>query len=212
MLSGVKKEITTTPISSLSALFGAIIAGLALYMAWLQYPDSRTINRETDFGTLETVLGVNISNTLVIISFYVSLTVCFAILTRYLSSRHSLGATFLSIVLAAVTNFLTMVVIYLSPPRELDHELFVSANDLVLYSSLIFYLMFCGRAVLIDLLSPEKADDDDKFTSNIVGGLWFALIMVVIWCKCVFVGQELLSETFLPPITHPSIEEVAENA
>jgi hypothetical protein len=209
MLANIKKEFLNSPVSTLSALVSTVIAGVALYIAWLQFPSSSATQSNLTVNAVSGSLDVNVGNILLVVAFFVSLTVFSAILTRYVGRWHGLGATFFSITLASITNFLTIVVIYLSPPRSLDNELFINANDLVLYSSMVFYLTFCGRAALKDIFAP---DSDDNTDSNGQSALIFIIILVVIWCKCVFVGQELLSETFLPEVAHPTIEKVVNNA
>jgi len=209
MLVNIKKELSNSPVSTLSALVSAVIAEFALYLAWLQFSSGNTAQSNVAANVVKGTLDVNVGNILIAVAFFVSLTIFCAVLTRYVGRWHGLGATFFSVALASITNFLTMVVIYLSPPRAIDNELFINANDLVLYSSLVFYLTFCGQAVLKDIFTPETEGSSEPNGQSI---LIATILLIVVWCKCVFVGQVLLSETFLPRVAHPIIEKVVENA
>jgi len=194
----------------MSGISGVIVAFLSLLIAWFQFQGIST-NPNVSQTTIRIPDGeIFVANALLVIAFFLSITISSALVIRIISRKHEFAAFFISVVLASVTNFLTILVIYLTPPRSLNSELFNSANELVLYASIFIYLVFCGKAVLKDFLSlSEKTDEEDntRSKSDESSYVWGSLIIVIIlffaWKSCILKGQELLSETFLPKVAHP---------
>jgi hypothetical protein len=211
MFESISNEFKKSPMSALSGVVGIIVAPLSLMLAWLQFEDSSS--KLTTLSTSDSVqeASINVGNTLLVMAFFISITVGSAIIIRMLSRKHDLAALFVSIPLASVANFLTMLTIYLTPPRPIDNNLFVSANDLALYASVTIYLVFCGKAILADLFSSSQQKTDDSKgcdkEDDVKTVLVVALFILFVWSKLVFTGQELLSETFLPEIAHPTVVE-----
>jgi len=140
---------------------------------------------------------------------------------RVIARKHNFSAFFLSIPLAALINFLTILVIYLAPPRKLTFELFVSVHDLLWYSLIVVFLTVCGKAVLKDIaiseyenkrtVNNEREERKDNIGKEkpmniIVDTFLFAAILLTIWSNAVFKGQSLLTHTFLPSVTY-SVEK-----
>ena len=131
------------------------------------------------------------------------------VVLRAVARKHDLAAFFASIPVLALTNFSTILVIYLAPPRQFDQSAFTSAHDLVFYGAAAIVITFCGRAVMIDLINPTanstaKSSSENKTeNSQVLGGLFLVVIVMAVWGKLVFAGQVRLTKTLLPEITHP---------
>ncbi|HAT8493152.1 TPA: hypothetical protein RQK84_004274 [Vibrio vulnificus] len=94
MLVNIKKELSNSPVSTLSALVSAVIAGFALYLAWLQFSSGNTAQSNVASNVVKGTLDVNVGNILIAVAFFVSLTIFCAVLTRYVGRWYGLGATF----------------------------------------------------------------------------------------------------------------------
>mgnify|MGYP001077959121 CR=1 FL=1 len=209
ILSSATSEIRRSPISTFSGAFGVLIAALGLFLAWSQ---NRTVSPLTPTNSIQASqlqTAIELSNVLIIISYFLSSTIVGAIAIRSLSRKHDITSFFASIPLVALINFSTILVIYLAPPRAMSAQLFTSAHDIVLYSSVAIYIAMCGAAVLRDLYSTGRkkySDTEGKNDEKEPDGLAFIVlgfILLAIWSSVVFAGQKRLTQTFLPEITHP---------
>ncbi|WP_444898100.1 hypothetical protein [Microbulbifer sp. SSSA005] len=219
MIASISNEIKRAPVATISSAAGVIFAGITLFLAILQFKSGISIQS----GDISTSSGdkdsVNVGNLFLAVSFFASSSFTVAVIVRLIARRHDLAALFLSVPMAALVNFVTVVMLYLAPPKELTKDLFTSAHDLVLYSSVFVFLIVCGRAVLVDLARSvtenEKSDTtkDKASDFNVLSILFLCALMVGIWSTLVFKGQLLLSKTFLPEITTPHLpNKEAKNA
>lgn len=208
LLSSAKEEFNRSPITAISSGVGVIIAGVSLLLAWIQF-QVPSISSNSMESTIKHELGINVSNLLLIIAYFLAITITTVIILRAIAKRHDLAAFFGSIPVLALTNFSTILIIYLAPPREFNQSAFTSAHDLIFYGAAAITIAFCGKAVMADLISPtikipkENNQNDKVDDSPILGGFFFALIVMAVWGKLVFAGQVRLSTTLLPEITHP---------
>ena len=151
--------------------------------------------------------GVIIGNILLIVAFFLSATFFTGYLLRMLARKYSIAVLIISVPIVALVNFITIFIIYLTPPRTLSRELFTSAHDLIFYASAAIFLAFFARAVLVNLLEPEKSSKTEKEDTEGIGTFIFGLLILAIWGNFVFAGQKMLTKTFLPEIAQP-IEKV----
>jgi len=215
ILKSAKEEITRTPISAISAAAGVLIAGASLLLAWLQFQTPSVASTPIE-PTIKHELELNVPNLLLVVAYFLSLTVTTAITLRAIARRHDLAAFFGSIPALAFTNFSTILIIYLAPPRDFSQAAFTSAHNLVFYGTTIIAITICGKAVARDIVlpaRPQKDDDRSKETegSQLLGGLVLAIIVMMVWGKLIFAGQVGLTTTLLPEITHP-IEQPSPSA
>lgn len=203
MLKNVKDEITRSPIASICAVIGLLIGGISLFLAWMQSQNGSPSFASTPLGGNFAPNLLNVTNMLLAISFYLGGTFAIATGIRILSRQHTFAAISLSIPLAALMNFLTLLVIYLAPPRDLNAKLLDSASELVLYGTATIFVAFCGQAVMLNLLSPAPTEENAKEdrSGDAIGALFFGGILLAIWCGMVSFGQSRLTTTFLPTIT-----------
>ena len=60
-----------------------------------------------------------------------------------------------------------------------------------------------------DILSPvikipkDSSEKEKEEYSQILGGLFIVIVVMIFWGKLVFAGQVRLTTTLLPEITHP---------
>lgn len=208
ILKSAKEEITRSPVAAISGAVGVLIASASLLLAWIQFQSPAIANTSTG-PTVKHEVGFNISNLLLVVAHFLSLTVTTAITLRAIARKHDLVAFFGSIPALALSNFSTIIIIYLAPPREFSQAAFTSAHDLVFYGATIITITFCGKAVARDIVSPaskpQKDENQNNKTENsqVLGGLILAVIVMVGWGKLIFAGQVRLTTTLLPEITHP---------
>ncbi len=212
-MSIVKKiieEIDRSPLATISTAIGVLIAALSFGLALTQPQTIAATSQNYQTASASTI-PFDIRNTLIVISYFISMTVAGAAGIKILSKKHDVTAFFLSIPLAAVTNFTTIIVLLACPPREVTQELFSSAHDLIIYACASIYITLCGHAVLKDFYATgkksknennnesksEQSNDGDGLSS-----LVSALIFLVIWGWLIFSGQTRLTQTLLPEVTH----------
>ena len=182
MLVNISKEFNKSPIMVTSGVTCTFVALLSLLIAWLQFQGISI--KPSIIPNSKKLLEVNIDvgNALLVIAFFISFTTSAAIFIRSISRKHEFAAFFISVILASITNFLTILIIYLTPPRPLNQELFRSASELIIYASIFIYLVFCAQAVLKEFLSPPDKQEEDKPKSenDENSHLWGSLIIVII--------------------------------
>ncbi|MDD4506979.1 MAG: hypothetical protein PHE60_11470 [Sulfurospirillaceae bacterium] len=221
MLENMIEEFKRSPIAVISGVIAIIIGALSLAFAAAQFSTNSIISVPSHNLSMNSQDSVNVGNLLLIISFFLSSAFAGATMIRVIARKHDFSAFFLSIPLTALINFLTILVIYLAPPRKISFELFSSANDLVFYSSIVVFLTICGKAVLKNIVISQyekkiitKNEQKEKITNinkeesmnTILGILFITAIILTIWSSVVFKGQSLLIHTFLPSVTY-SVEQ-----
>ncbi|MDT4836828.1 hypothetical protein FQZ97_705420 [compost metagenome] len=202
----ITNELRRSPVSILLTTVGLAIAALGLALAHRtnlpsELPPTITLQPPSN----ELIIG----NILLAVSFFLAATVSGASLIRILAKKYDFAALIASIPLAALTNFFSILVIYLAPPRNITTQLFTSAHDIVFYASTSIYVAFCGMAVIRDLATPstKKREESDPKSehqeSNGLSALVVSLFLLLVWGSLVLSGQTHLTNTFLPEITHP---------
>lgn len=208
LVSAAKEEIARSPVAAISGGVGVLIAGISLILAWIQF-QTPSIAGVPIASAARLSLGINVSNLLLLVAYFVAITSTTAIILRAVARKHDLAAFFASIPMLAFTNFSTILVIYLAPPREFKQSTFTSAHDLVFYGAATIVITFCGKAVMRDIISPankapkEPSPDEKTESSQVLGGLLLVVIVMAVWGKLVYAGQVRLTETLLPEVTHP---------
>lgn len=215
----IVEELKRAPIAALSGAANFIVAAAALAVAWLQFragsqqPASTLVH-----GASSAVGELHLANLSLNLAFFLGATVSASLAIRLIARRHELAALFTSIPVFALTNFFSVLVVYLAPPRPLSPQLFASAHDLIFYASAAILVAFCGQAMLREIASSparqEKTAEagEDKKDSDGFGALIFLLLLLALWAWLVFAGQTRLSRTLLPEIAHPPATQSAEPA
>ncbi|MEZ5649443.1 MAG: hypothetical protein R3E87_02730 [Burkholderiaceae bacterium] len=205
MIESVVSELKRSPIASISGLVAVLIAAVSLFLANSRYMPGVGVQSATGDLASQGQEEFVLANALLAIAFYIAASLSAAFATRMVARRFEFAALFLSVPLASLVNFMFIVVLFLSPPRSLGQELFSRAHDLVFYGTSSVFLMVCGLAVLRSIASPgtENKKDGSMSYDNAMGSLVWAIIVLLVWSSAVFKGQALLTETFLPSVTHP---------
>ena len=203
------EEVKRSPIAAMSGVAGVVIAALSLGLAWFQFGRAPHSAAPATAVTNLPPTDVNLGNVFLVIAYFLSVTIVAALLLRAIGRKHDITAIFASIPLVALTNFSAILVIYLAPPRPLSPQLFTSAHDLVFYASAAIVIAFCGKAVLVDIVSTDgKMTSESETKSSRTGGdlgfLLIVLILLAMWSWLVFAGQTRLTRTLLPEVTHPA--------
>lgn len=201
--ANMQDEFKRSPITTIAGVSGSVLAALAILTAWVQYQGNVSPAITSHNGISPVQDEIYLGNLLLIIGYFVALTISTAFLVRALARKHDIAAFATSIPIAALTNFSTLLVMYIAPPKALSQESFSSAHDLLLYASATVYIAFCGLPVLRDIATPSKKEaESNKETSDGLAALFFCFIILAIWCSLVFSGQERLTKTLLPEVTH----------
>lgn len=209
----ISDELKRSPIAAISGAAAVIIAALSLWLAWLQYPKS-TIDASQGVGVVKNSVAFSLGNVFLAIAYFLAVTVAAGLLLRAIGRKHDITALFLSIPLIALTNFTVILLIYIAPPRPLSTRLFESAHDLVFYASAAIVVAFCGHAVLRDMASTSSSKKDGSESkptnsSDGIGLLFLALLLLAVWSWLVYAGQTRLTRTLLPEVAHPSASKAS---
>jgi uncharacterized membrane protein len=201
-------EIKRAPIATITILIGAIGGCLTFFFAGIQ-PNSRSQILSPGLnGAVDSVGAVEISNILMVMSFFLFASFLGAGIVRIVARKHETASILLSVLIASVTNFATLFLVYLAPPRARSEQLFYAAHDNIFYASMIVYLTVCGAAVFKDIyrtIRPDpkvKPTNSDAQNSDGIGFLFITAILIALWGWAVFAGQKRLTDTFLPDIAH----------
>lgn len=97
---------------------------------------------------------------------------------------------------AALTNFFTLVLVHLAPPRELTPAAMTSAGDIVFYGSIVVFIAAAGFPIMRDIVTA-----DSKATGKSPDGfgvLVVSIVAIVIWSTLVALGEVGIVKAFLP--------------
>ena len=198
ILNSVISELRQTPVASSASAVAAIVSTISLILA--SRPSVNTTITEGGFSALQG--SINSNNVLLIIAFFLSTVFFLGFLINILADKHYITALVISIPLISLVNFITILIIYLMPPRELSKELFINAHDLIFYASACIFLSFFARHILriVGNLVLLDGPDSEVVDEALLPVLAFALIILFAWGGCISGGQQMLSKTFLPEI------------
>ncbi|CAG2082416.1 hypothetical protein XCY_000124 [Xanthomonas euroxanthea] len=208
--SNIVDEIRRAPLATILATTGVIVALLSLGLAWLQY--RATVPQATSTGSasfINHLSEVGLGNILLVVAYFLAVTISISLFLRMLGRKHDITAFFVSIPLIALSNFSTILVLYLAPPRPITRQLFVSAHDLIFYSAIAIVISFCGGAVLRNFAEnaskPTTSNtEQDSTASDGIGLMVVVLLILSVWSWLVFSGQSRLTRTLLPEVTYPT--------
>jgi hypothetical protein len=215
--SSIEDELKRSPVAALSGAVGAVASALSLILAVVQYRAGSPPSAQFPDGISPLLSGIVLGNVFLVVAYFLGVTVTGAIVIRVVARKHEFAALFASIPLVALTNFSTILVMYLAPPRAMSTQVFTSAHDLVLYASAAIYISLCGYAVVRDIATSGAKKSDQTGTEvkgsggDVLAALFFALVLLLLWGSLVLAGQTRLTRTLLPEITHP-IEVKAPNS
>jgi hypothetical protein len=203
----ISDELKRTPVAAISGAAAVVIAALSLALAWIQHSGTSSSAAQVA-ETLRSTAEFSLGNVFLILAYFLAITVSVSLLIRSIARTHDITALFASVPLIALTNFSVILLIYIAPPRVLSQRLFASAHDLVFYASAAIVIAFCGHAVLKDLASTNSSKEDksdpktSSSSSDAIGFLFAAFLLLAVWSWLVFAGQTRLTRTLLPDITH----------
>ena len=197
-------EYNRSPIATITGVSCAVFAVLGLLIAWNQSQGAVSPATTLKDNIDTTHDGIYMGNLILIISYFVALAISTAFLIRALARKHGIAAFTASIPIAALTNFSTLLIMYLAPPKELSQESFSSAHDLLLYASATVYVAFCGLPILRDIAisGTKEPESTTKEAPDGLTALFLCFIILAVWCHLVFSGQERLTKTLLPEVAH----------
>lgn len=198
----IREELEKSPLTVVATVVGVFVAFLALLVAWLQYAGPTAVSSQG--VTTSVPLELQLSNLLVLISFFLAASFSSASLIRMLERSHPFPAMVLSVPTAVLASFSTLVIIKLTPPRSMTPELFATAQDVVYWSTLFVFVALNGRSIALDIASPNTSGPhvqtpalSEKKESDGLGMLVALLVMLAIWGGLVSAGLSKLTQLFL---------------
>ena len=201
----IADELKRSPIATTAILVGAVGSVLMFIFAGIQPHSPPQTTSPILNGSANGVGPIEVKNVSMVISFFLFSSFLGAGIVRLIAKKHESASIVLSILIASLTNFLTILFVFLAPPRTLSEQLFHAAHDNVFYTSMLVYLTVCGSAVLKDIGRTILSEPEDKPSESSGNGMAFLLvagILIAIWGWAVFAAQKRLTETFLPDIAH----------
>ncbi|MCL1526840.1 hypothetical protein ACD582_09990 [Xanthomonas nasturtii] len=208
--SNIVDEIRRAPLATILATTGVIVALLSLGLAWLQYRAAAPQAISTGGASFINHLSeIGLANILLVVAYFLAVTISISLVLRMLGRKHDITAFFVSIPLVALSNFSTILVLYLAPPRPITRQLFVSAHDLIFYSAIAIVISFCGHAVLRNFAEnaskPTASNtEQNRNAPDGIGLIVVVLLFLSVWGWLVFAGQNRLTRTLLPEVTYPA--------
>lgn len=196
------EEFKRAPIATTAILVGAIGSILMFIFAGIQPHSEPKITSPNLNGSANGLGVIEVKNILMVISFFLFSSFLGAGLVRLIAKKHENASIVLSILIASLTNFLTIFFVFLAPPRTISEQLFHAAHNNVFYTSMLVYLTVCGSAVLKDIGGAILSKPDDKSSGDGMAFLLVAGLLIAVWGWAVFAAQKQLTEAFLPDIAH----------
>ena len=192
MTESVKGEVLRSPITVVATVAGVVVSALSLLVAWLQYAGAPAIvgNGPTQSNTS----GLHISNLLLIVASFLGTSFSCASLIRLLARHHWFAALVLSVPVAVLSCFCTLIILHLAPPKPLTREGFQGACDAVFYGTVFVFVAITGLAVLKDL---AHGGDSTSKGSDGIGAILIGAIVLMVWSTLVSTGTSKLVQIFL---------------
>ena len=197
----IRAEFERTPLTLIATCTGVIVAIVALFVAWHQYSGPPVGLAQKEPPSVPSASGLNLSNLLIVVAFFLTSSLSTASLVRILERYHRFAAMVLSVPAAVVVGFATMLVLTFVPPRSPSVELFQRAQDLTFWATLFVFLAIAGASSAHDIAAtpPKKAPDG---VSNKTEPDGFAMVIALlialgIWGSLVWAGLTKLTQLFL---------------
>ncbi len=153
-------EVRRSPVTVLSTVAGLVIAALALFVAYLPYLGHPAAAPTTGIPTIIRPERIDFSNLALCIAFFFAASFTSASIVRMLARVHSFAAFVFSVPFAALTCFLSLVVLHLAPPKAINDLLTGGIVDTVFYGTVFIYVAITGKPVIQDFASDVLKPND----------------------------------------------------
>ena len=198
------EEFKRSPLTVSATVAGVVLAALALFIAWLQFAGRPQVSATSTPDALGPGSDMIVSNVLLILAFFLAATFSAASLTRMIARAHPFPALPLSVLVATLSIFGTLVVLSLAPPRQMTAAATAAANDAVFYGTVVIFIAINGLPVIREIAAPvshpKPAPEGESKVETMPEGLGILGLIgltLVVWCSLVGAGQSMLVRTFL---------------
>jgi hypothetical protein len=197
------EEFKRSPVTVIATVIGVIVAVFGLLLAWLQFNGQPSIPVADSPGAVLQTNRLNLSNLALAIAFFLAATFASASMIRMLARVHDFAALFISVPSAVLSAFISLVVLYLAPPKVMNEAAFTVAVDTVFYGTVLIYFAINGLPVIKDLAvstkSTKSVAEAPTGKGSTDGGAILLLIvfLMIIWGNFVSSGLSKLVKMFL---------------
>lgn len=202
----VREELKRSPLAVFSTIATVVLAALALLVAWLQYAGEPSVAASNAVSPVP-VGDLQLSNLLVVVSFFLAATFSAASVIRILERSHPFPAMVLSVPAAVGAGFCTLLVLKLVPPRALTPDLLGAGRDAVFWGTLFVFVAINGLSVIrgfihnsasqaprVPVAATKSAGDNGADGGVSLVGVLF---MLAVWGGLVSAGMTKLTLLFL---------------
>ncbi|WP_150123452.1 hypothetical protein [Halotalea alkalilenta] len=198
------RELKSSPIMVSTTVAGMFISGAGMLQAYIQnqkVPTGVKVIVQNNVGHQVQATDINVANLLLILSFFLAISLSMACIIKLLARVYPFPALVLSVVISVLANFLTLVVMHLVPPRQLTEASIDLASDLLMYGSTLIMIAINGLPIIQSFVAPlssqeNNARDNSSGTktssNNFIAALLLLGVLLLIWCKLVSSGQNKL--------------------
>jgi hypothetical protein len=145
-----------------------------------------------------------ISNVALALACFLGSSTSLAWLANLLHRHNATAGMIASVPAGVLACLLTLLTIYLAPPREFSPESFKAAKDLVYYGTLFVFAAVNGRATMdAAQVSKEAAPGEDSEQAKKDAGnaaVFGIIVMTVIWCVAVSGGFDKAARALMPDL------------
>ena len=198
------REFNQSPIVVTATLCGLIIAALALLIGWLSYSGAARVAGQVAPVATQGKVGFNLANMLILLAFFIAATGSLSSLIRFLARYHAFAAVVLSIPVASLAIFGTLVMAKLVPPRQVTPSAEAMASNAAYWGVVFIFIAINGlpamRSFATGGLKATSTQGDEAKTKDENDGLGLLTAMMLIalfWGGLIAKGQTLLVGTFL---------------
>lgn len=194
LFTSSREELKRSPLTVIATVIGVLVSTLALLVAWLQYAGVPVAA-----GPAANVppAQLRVSNLLVVLAFFGAASLSLSSAVRLLARVHWFAALVVSVLVAVLAAFGTMVMLHLAPPKSLGSDALATAQDLVFWGTAIVFVAVNGLPVLRDLARPNPSSTRPSDSTDGLGALTGAMFVLLAWGGLVSAGLSKLVRLFI---------------
>lgn len=195
------KEFIRSPIVVTATVLGVLASIGGFFYSTLQSATIQAIASPAATGAA--AHGLHLPNLVFVMSFFLASSLSAASLIRLLYRLFPFHAMVLSVPVAVLTGFLSLLVLQLAPARPFTEHTLEQGKDVVFWATLFVYVAINGRAAIdwvIDADPAKRSDEAGAKTSGDArdsGPLFVLVVQLLVWCGLVSAGISKLVQLFL---------------
>lgn len=152
----IAEELARTPLTITIGVVSILVSVFAAIGA-LHPPTSGAVVTITHLGY--DVTPITVANLLNTVAFFLSISLVAALLMSFLMRRHVFVALMLSVPVAVLTSFFSLMFLQLAPPKPMNDMLVSGVVDAIYYGTLFLYVGIGGNPVADSILNIVASGD-----------------------------------------------------